>query len=94
MVTTEKTTATSERGLVRSREGIVVSDKMDKTVIVTVTNHVKHPRYGKFVKKSRRFFAHDEKSECGIGDRVLIVESRPLSKNKNWRVEKVLVKAD
>ena len=90
---TETTTEQSERGLVRSREGIVVSDKMDKTVVVSVTRQVRHPAYGKFVKKTRRYFAHDESNECGIGDLVLIEETRPISKNKHWKVKKILVRA-
>lgn len=90
---TSEAAAAGERGLQRSREGIVVSDKMEKTVVVSVTRQVKHQTYGKFIKKTRRYFAHDEKNECTVGDRVLIVETRPLSKNKHWRVEKVLVKA-
>jgi small subunit ribosomal protein S17 len=93
MATSETTPTTNERGLQRSREGIVVSDKMEKTIVVSVTRQVKHATYGKFVKKTRRYFAHDEKNECGVGDRVKIVETRPISKNKHWRVEKVLVKA-
>jgi len=86
-------TEQNERGLLRSREGIVVSDKMDKTVVVSVTRQVKHPAYGKFVKKTRRYFAHDEKNECGMGDLVRIVETRPMSKTKHWRVEKILTRA-
>ncbi|MBR0299574.1 MAG: 30S ribosomal protein S17 [Bacteroidales bacterium] len=82
-----------ERNLRKERQGIVVSSKMDKTVIVAVERMEKHPLYGKFVKKTTKFVAHDEKNECGEGDTVLIMETRPLSKTKNWRVEKIVEKA-
>jgi len=71
----------------------VVSNKMDKSVVVSVERKVKHPIYGKFVKKTTKFMAHDEKNECGIGDTVLIMETRPLSKNKNWRLVQILERA-
>ena len=77
----------------RTQIGRVVSDKMEKTVIVAVTRQVKHPAYGKFMKKTKRYFAHDEKNECGVGDTVRIAETRPLSKNKSWRVESIITKA-
>ena len=82
-----------ERALRKSRVGIVVSDKMDKTVVVAVRDNVKHPLYKKIVKRTVRFKAHDENNECGIGDTVEIMETRPLSKDKNWRVSKIIEKA-
>ena len=82
-----------ERNLRKERQGVVVSNKMDKTVVVAVERKEKHPLYGKFVKKTTKFVAHDEKNECGEGDIVLIMETRPLSKTKNWRVEKIVEKA-
>jgi small subunit ribosomal protein S17 len=85
--------ATPDRGLRKERTGIVVSNKMDKSVVVKVERKVKHPKYGKFIKKTTTFMAHDENNECGIGDRVTISETRPLSKNKNWRLKAILEKA-
>ena len=82
-----------ERNLRKERQGVVVSNKMDKTVVVAVERKETHPLYGKFVKKTTKFVAHDEKNECGEGDTVLIMETRPLSKTKNWRVEKIVEKA-
>ncbi|ARS41239.1 MULTISPECIES: 30S ribosomal protein S17 [Pedobacter] len=82
-----------ERQLRKTRTGLVVSNKMDKSVVVSVERKVKHPIYGKFVKKTTKFMAHDEKNECGIGDTVLIMETRPLSKNKNWRLVQILERA-
>ena len=79
--------------LVRTLSGRVVSDKMDKTVTVLVERKVKHPKYGKFVKKTTKFHAHDEKGECGIGDVVKIMETRPLSKTKRWRLVEIIQKA-
>ena len=75
---------TIERNLRKERVGLVKSNKMDKTIVVSVERKVKHPKYGKFVKKTTTFFAHDEKNDCGIGDTVMISESRPMSKNKRW----------
>lgn len=92
--TITKDSAEQERGLPKFREGIVVSDKMDKTVVVAITRQMKHSQYGKYVKKTTKHFAHDEKNECTIGDKVKIVETRPLSKNKRWKVVSVLVKAE
>jgi small subunit ribosomal protein S17 len=83
----------TERNLRKERVGVVVSNKMDKSILVSVESKVKHPMYGKFVKKSRKFMAHDEKQECGIGDLVKIMETRPLSKSKCWRLIEVLEKA-
>jgi small subunit ribosomal protein S17 len=77
----------------KTREGLVVSDKMDKTVVVTVEDRVKHPLYGKVMRKTSRLKAHDEQNECGIGDRVLVMETRPLSATKRWRVVKIVEKA-
>ncbi|MCY1529926.1 30S ribosomal protein S17 [compost metagenome] len=82
-----------ERQLRKTRTGLVVSNKMDKSVVVAVERKVKHAIYGKFVKKTTKFMAHDEKNECGIGDTVLIMETRPLSKNKNWRLVQILERA-
>lgn len=82
-----------ERGRRKLRTGKVISDKMDKTVVVSITTLVKHPLYGKFVKKTRKFKAHDESNECGIGDIIEMMETRPLSKDKRWRFTKVIEKA-
>ena len=82
-----------ERNRRKSRIGVVVSDKMDKTIIVAVEIREKHPLYGKFVKKTTKFVAQDEKNECGIGDTVRIMETRPLSKTKNWRLVEIVEKA-
>jgi len=75
------------------REGLVVSDKMDKTVIVAVEDRVKHPKYGKVLRRTKKYKAHDEKNACGVGDRVLLMETRPLSATKRWRVAEILEKA-
>ncbi len=83
----------SERGTRKTREGVVVSDRMDKTVVVEVGRLVRHPRYQRVVRRRSRCTAHDEGNECRIGDRVRIVETRPLSKTKRWRVVSVLEKA-
>ena len=82
-----------ERNLRKERVGVVVSDKMDKSIVVIVERKVKHPLYGKFVKSSTKFMAHDEKNEAGVGDVVRIMETRPLSKNKCWRLVEVVEKA-
>ena len=82
-----------ERNLRKTRTGLVTSDKMDKTITVAVERKVKHPIYGKFVKKTTKFHAHDEKGECGIGDVVKIMETRPLSKTKRWRLVEIIEKA-
>ncbi len=81
-----------ERGIRKSRIGVVVSDKMDKTAVVAVERLVQHPVYKKFIKRTSKFKAHDEKNECKIGDKVRIVETRPLSKTKRWRVVEILEK--
>ncbi len=82
----------AERNLRKTKLGVVSSNKMDKTITVNVERKVKHPLYGKFVKKSTKFHAHDEKNECSIGDTVKIMESRPLSKTKRWRLVEVVEK--
>ena len=82
-----------ERNLRKTRTGTVVSDKMDKTIVVAVRDSVKHPLYKKIIKRTVRFKAHDEKNECGVGDRVSIMETRPISKDKHWRLMKVIEKA-
>lgn len=82
-----------ERNLRKERIGVVVSNKMDKSIMILVERKVKHPKYGKFVKKSSKFMAHDEKNECNIGDTVRIMETRPLSKNKCWRLVEIIERA-
>jgi small subunit ribosomal protein S17 len=82
----------AERNLRKTKLGIVSSNKMDKTITVNVERKVKHPLYGKFLKKTTKFHAHDEKNECSIGDTVKIMESRPLSKTKRWRLVEVVEK--
>ena len=82
-----------ERNLRKTRTGVVTSNKMEKTIMVAVERKVKHPIYGKFVKKTTKFHAHDEKNECTIGDLVKIMETRPLSKTKRWRLVEVVEKA-
>ena len=84
---------TAERGPRKTREGLVVSDKMDKTVVVAVEDRFKHPLYGKVLRQTARLKAHDEQNECGTGDRVLIMETRPLSATKRWRVVQILERA-
>ena len=81
-----------ERNLRKERIGIVVSNKMDKTIVVAVERHEKHPIYGKFVKKTTKFVAQDDKNECGVGDTVRIMETRPLSKTKRWRLVEIVEK--
>ncbi|MBR4774213.1 MAG: 30S ribosomal protein S17 [Bacteroidales bacterium] len=82
-----------ERNLRKERIGVVVSNKMEKSIVVLVERKVKHPKYGKFVKKSTKFMAHDEKNEASMGDTVRIMETRPLSKNKCWRLVEIVEKA-
>ena len=81
------------RNLRKERVGVVVSNKMDKTITIRVDRKVKHPLYGKFIKKSNKFSVHDEKNDCGIGDTVKIMETRPLSKNKRWRLVEIIERA-
>lgn len=82
-----------ERNLRKTRVGIVTSDKMDKTVVVTIKDKVRHPLYNKIVNRTVKYKAHDENNECGIGDKVLIMECRPYSKDKRWRVVEIVEKA-
>jgi small subunit ribosomal protein S17 len=84
---------TTERNLRKTRTGKVVSDKMDKTVVVAIADNVQHPLYKKIVKRTVKIKAHDENNECRIGDRVLVMETRPLSKDKRWRVVEIIEKA-
>ena len=84
---------TIERNLRKERVGLVRSTKMDKTIVVAVERKVKHPKYGKFVKKTTTFMAHEDKNECGAGDTVKIMEIRPMSKNKRWRLVEIIEKA-
>ena len=86
-------TSTEKRGLRKDRTGVVVSNKMNKSIVVSVERKVKHPIYGKFIKKTSTFMAHDEKNESGVGDLVRITETRPLSKNKCWRLTEMIEKA-
>ncbi len=81
------------RGYRKTRTGIVVSDKMDKTIVVAIRTKVRHPLYGKMVNRTRKFKAHDEENACGIGDTVRIMETRPLSKDKRWRLVEIIEKA-
>ena len=83
----------SERNLRKTRTGMVVSDKMDTTVVVAVIDNVRHPLYKKIVKRTVKFKAHDEQNACGIGDTVMIMETRPISKDKRWRVVEIIEKA-
>ena len=80
----------SDRNLRKTRVGMVVSDKMDKTVVVAIQDNVKHPLYKKIIKRTVKFKAHDEQNACGVGDKVEIMETRPLSKDKRWRVIEIL----
>ena len=82
-----------ERNLRKTRVGIVTSDKMDKTIVVSIVDNVKHPLYGKIVKRTYKLKAHDEKNECNIGDTVKVMETRPLSKDKRWRLVEIVEKA-
>ena len=82
-----------ERNLRKTRVGVVVSDKMDKTIVVAIKDNVQHPLYKEIIKKTVKLKAHDEKNECGIGDRVKVMETRPLSKDKRWRLVSIIEKA-
>ena len=82
-----------ERNLRKTRVGIVTSDKMDKTVVVTIKDKVRHPLYNKIVNRTVKYKAHDEENTCGVGDKVQIMECRPMSKDKNWRVVEIIEKA-
>ena len=85
--------AMSDRNLRKTRVGIVSSDKMDKTIVVSVVEHVKHPLYGKIMKRTYKLKAHDEENKCGIGDKVKVMETSPLSKDKRWRLVEIIEKA-
>ena len=89
----ETAASAAERTARKVREGLVVSDKMDKTVVVSVEDRVKHALYGKVLRQTSRLKAHDEQNDCGIGDRVLVMETRPLSATKRWRVVEILERA-
>ncbi|GAA0599732.1 MULTISPECIES: 30S ribosomal protein S17 [Actinomadura] len=90
---TEQTTQTDKRPSRKVLEGLVVSDKMDKTVVVSVEDRVTHRRYHKVIRRTKNYKAHDEANECGVGDRVRLMETRPLSATKRWRVVEILEKA-
>ena len=83
----------AERNLRKTRVGLVTSDKMDKTITVSVVEHVKHPLYGKIMKRTYKLKAHDEENVCGVGDKVMVMETRPLSKDKRWRLVEIIEKA-
>ena len=85
--------ATVERNLRKTRVGLVSSDKMDKTIVVSIVDNVKHPLYGKIVKRTYKLKAHDENNECKVGDRVKVMETRPLSKDKRWRLVEIIERA-
>jgi small subunit ribosomal protein S17 len=89
----EATATAQGRGYRKVREGLVVSDKMDKTVVVEVEDRVKHPKYGKVIRRTKKYKAHDGENACGVGDRVLLMETRPMSATKRWRVAQILEKA-
>jgi len=91
--TAASSTADDKRGFRKVREGLVVSDKMDKTVVVAVEDRVKHPLYGKVMRRTSKLKAHDEQNAAGVGDRVLLMETRPLSATKRWRLVEILEKA-
>lgn len=82
----------NERNLRKTRVGKVVSNKMDKTIVVAIEDNVKHPKYGKIIKRTLKIHAHDEKNECDIGDKVLVMETRPLSRTKRWRLVEIIEK--
>ena len=83
----------AERGNRKTRTGVVVSDKMDKTIVVEIRTRVKHPLYGKIMNRTTRLKAHDEENACGVGNRVMVMETRPLSKDKRWRLTQIIEKA-
>ncbi len=92
-MTEEQNTESTGRAARKTREGMVVSNKMDKTAVVSVVERVRHPKYGKFMLRSKKLYAHDETNDVNIGDKVRVMETRPLSKNKRWRVVEVLERA-
>ena len=83
----------NERNLRKTRTGKVVSSKMDNTIVVAIEDNARHPLYGKIIRTTKKFKAHDELNECGVGDKVVIMETRPLSKDKNWRLVRIIEKA-
>ena len=83
----------SERNLRKTRVGIVVSDKMDKSIVIAIKDNIRHPLYKKIIKRTIKFKAHDENNECGVGDKVEVMETRPISKDKHWRLVRILEKA-
>jgi len=89
----EQSSMAENRGLRKTRSGVVVSDKMDKTIVVAIRTRVKHPLYGKIMSRTTKLKAHDENNECGVGDRVLVMETRPLSREKHWRLVEIVEKA-
>ena len=91
--TATSTPAAAERNARKVREGVVVSNKMDKTAVVAVIERVRHPKYNKFVLQTKKLYAHDEANDAGVGDRVRVMETRPLSKTKRWRLVEVLERA-
>ena len=86
-------TENTERNLRKTRTGKVVSDKMNKTIVVAIEDNIKHPKYGKIIKRTTKIHVHDEKNECGVGDKVLVMETRPLSATKRWRLVEIIEKA-
>ncbi|MBE6640294.1 MAG: 30S ribosomal protein S17 [Ruminococcaceae bacterium] len=86
-------TETTERALRKTRVGVVVSDKMDKTIVVAIRDNIKHPKYGKIIKRTVKLHAHDENNECGVGDKVMVMETRRLSATKHWRLVSIIEKA-
>jgi len=93
MSETTETTEAAERNNRKVREGLVVSNKMEKTAVVAVVERVRHPKYGKFMMRTKKLYAHDETNDANIGDRVRVMETRPLSKNKRWRIVEILERA-
>jgi small subunit ribosomal protein S17 len=93
MSETDTSASTSERPARKVREGVVTSAAMDKTIVVTITNRVRHAKYNKFVLQSKKLYAHDETNDAGLGDKVRVMETRPMSKNKRWRLVDVLERA-
>ena len=93
VIKTAETGADEKRNNRKTREGLVVSNKMDKTAVVAVVERVRHPKYGKFMMRTKKLYAHDETNDANIGDRVRVMETRPLSKNKRWRLVEILERA-
>ena len=93
VINTAESGADEKRNNRKTREGLVVSNKMDKTAVVAVVERVRHPKYGKFMMRTKKLYAHDEANDANIGDRVRVMETRPLSKNKRWRVVEILERA-